>query len=81
MCGSPTGKGVPLVKNGRRVETAQDFPWHAVVFHKGSAGSPESMCGGSLITTKFVVSGNRNRPTGPSSESASLSPNSPLSLT
>ena len=55
-CGNPTGKGVPLVLNGSSLEAADDWPWHAIVFwRKGSR--MESICGGTLITSKLVVSG------------------------
>ena len=59
VCGNPTGRGIPFVLGGEVVRSAEDVPWHAVVFGPGPAGSWQGICGGSLVTTNFIVSGER----------------------
>ena len=56
MCGNPTARGTPFVLGGEVVSSAEEVPWHAVVY-KQDRGRWLGICGGSLVTPNFVVSG------------------------
>ncbi|KAI8426712.1 hypothetical protein MSG28_014418 [Choristoneura fumiferana] len=55
-CGTPTAVGQPLVFNGTRTKRGE-LPWHAGVYDKTFTPFMQ-ICGGSLISTRVVISGN-----------------------
>lgn len=55
VCGRPTGRPTALVRDGEEVGSAADYPWHVTVYDV--VLDMRQICGGSLITAKFFVSG------------------------
>ena len=53
MCGVPSGKLEGFVEGGTQVADAAAFPWHVIVYKLPA----KPICGGSLVNTKFFVSG------------------------
>ncbi|XP_034231491.1 limulus clotting factor C-like [Thrips palmi] len=56
ICGRPTGRPSALVRDGEVVTSAADYPWHVTVYDLTL--DLKQICGGSLVTTKFFISGN-----------------------
>ena len=46
-----------FIANGKQVEYATRFPWHALIFRETNLGSDdfEYICGGSLIERNIIV--------------------------
>ncbi|XP_034239851.1 uncharacterized protein LOC117644454 isoform X2 [Thrips palmi] len=54
ICGQPTGKGIGFIRDGNLTSSAADFPWHVIIFDLTQ--DMKQICGGTLISAKFVVS-------------------------
>ncbi|XP_052121866.1 uncharacterized protein LOC113217967 [Frankliniella occidentalis] len=54
VCGRPTGKPTAFVRDGEKVSSAADYPWHVTIYDVTL--DMRQICGGSLITAKFFVS-------------------------
>ncbi|XP_063898963.1 modular serine protease isoform X2 [Helicoverpa armigera] len=53
-CGKPVSKGIPLMAGGDPAKRGE-LPWHAGIYSK-KATPYEQICGGSIISSKVVVS-------------------------
>ena len=58
-CGRVKGKGETLIVDGKPVSSAVEYPWHVAVYDKKYRDGISQICGGTLITPKFFVSGTR----------------------
>lgn len=56
-CGRLVGSGETLIVDGKPVNSPIEYPWHVAVYDKKFKGGIAQICGGTLVTTKFFVSG------------------------
>lgn len=54
QCGIPKNANTLLIVNGVDAKIS-DWPWHAAVRQHTAQGKPEYVCGGSLVSERFVI--------------------------